>query len=206
MMEKSIFLKKVEKFKSFLKKEYLTSWNYFKESRKFIYSIVGIFCFFSLIGFFIPAPDYISDQILKFVEELLEQTKGMSHFEMINFIFLNNLQSSFFGMVYGAIFGVFPIIAAIVNGYLLGFISFKVVNVGGFLVLWRLFPHGIFELPAVFISLGMGLKLGTFILKDEKIESFKKFFLNSLKVFLFIVLPLLIVAAIIEGSLIFILK
>ena len=74
------------------------------------------------------------------------------------------------------------------------------------MVLWRIFPHGIFELPAVFISLGLGLKLGTFIFQRNKLKAFAEFFWNSLRVFLFIVLPLLIIAAIIEGSLIFLLE
>jgi len=57
-------------------------------------------------------------------------------------------------------------------------------------------------LPAIFLSFGLGIKLGTFILQKKKIESFKDYFLNSLRVFFFVILPLLIVAAIIEGVLI----
>ena len=90
-----------------------------------------------------------------------------------------------------------------INGYVLGFVAYLVVNSDGILVLWRLFPHGIFELPAIFISLGLGLKVGTFIFQKKKFESLKKYSLNSLRVFLFIVLPLLIIASIIEGSLIY---
>jgi len=69
--------------------------------------------------------------------------------------------------------------------------------------LWRILPHGIFELPAVFIALGMGLKFGGFIFQKEKIKSLREYFWNSLRVFLFVVLPLLIIAGIIEGTLIF---
>ncbi len=183
--------------------EYKKSWNFLKESKNFIYSIIGVFFVFSLIGFFITPPTEVSEQILKFIEELLQKTQGMGNLELISFIFLNNVQSSFFGMIFGIFLGIFPLIAAIANGYLLGFVSSLVVNSEGVFVLWRLFPHGIFELPAIFISLGLGLKIGTFIFQKKKIESLKKYFLNSLKVFLFIVLPLLIIAAIIEGTLIF---
>jgi uncharacterized membrane protein SpoIIM required for sporulation len=61
-------------------------------------------------------------------------------------------------------------------------------------------------LPAIFVSFGLGIKFGTFIFYKEKMKHFGEFFINSLRVFIFVVLPLLIIAAIIEGSLISILK
>lgn len=186
-----------------LKKEYKKCWNYLKESKKFIYIIVAVFFIFILFGFFIPVPASLTEQILKFIGELIEKTQGMSQGELIKFILLNNLQSSFFGMILGILLGVFPVIMAIANGYLLGFVSSISVQNSGFLVLWRLLPHGIFELPAVFISLSLGLKLGTFIFQKRKLESLRKYFWNSLRVFLLIVIPLLVIAGIIEGSLIF---
>jgi stage II sporulation protein M len=187
-----------------LKEQYNLSWNYINESRNFIYIIVGVFFVFSLIGFLIPAPDIVSEQIMKFVEELIKKTQGMSMLELIGFIFSNNLQSSFFGMVFGVLFGIFPIVAAIANGYLVGFVGLIAVESEGFSTLFRLFPHGIFELPAVFISLGLGLRFGMFIFQKEKTESLAKYFWNSLRVFLFVVIPLLIIAAIIEGTFIFV--
>ena len=183
--------------------EYKKSWNFIRESKNFIYSVIGIFFIFSLIGFFITTPTIIAEQILKFIEELLLKTKDMSQFELTKFIFFNNVQSSFFGIVFGIFLGIFPLIAVVTNGYVLGFVASLVVDSEGILALWRLFPHGIFELPAIFISLGLGLKIGTFIFQREKFESLKKYYLNSLRVFLFIVLPLLIIAAIIEGGLIY---
>jgi len=68
--------------------------------------------------------------------------------------------------------------------------------------MWRLVPHGIFELPAIFISLGIGLKFGTFIFQKNKSESFRRYLWNSLQLFVLIIMPLLIAAAIIEGALI----
>lgn len=197
-------LKKKENFN--LKKEYKKGFEYLKESRKFIYIIIGIFFLFVLLAYFIPTPKFLSDEIIKFLKEILSQTNGMSQFELIKFIIFNNVQSSFFGMLFGVLLGIFPILTAIVNGYLLGFVSLMSVNNGGILTLWRIFPHGIFELPAVFISLGLGLKLGLFIFKKNKKESFKNDLINSLRIFLLIVLPLLIIAGIIEGTLMIFVK
>ena len=186
-----------------LRKNYRKSFNYIKESRNFIYTIIGIFLIFALIGFFVPAPEQLAEQIMEFIEELINQIEGMSQMELINFIFFNNLQSSFFGMIFGVVVGIFPVVAALANGYLIGFVAAMSVNEFGILSLWRILPHGIFELPAIFISLGLGLKLGTFIFQKKKIKFLKEYLWNSIKVFLFVVLPLLIIAAVIEGTLIF---
>lgn len=193
--------KKKEKFNIF--NEYKKSLDYIKESKEFIFAIVIIFFTFFLIGFFVPVPESIYNQILDFLKELLERTKGMSHFELTRFIFFNNLQSSFYGLIFGFFMGIFSIIATISNGYILGFVSSLSVKSQGVFSLWRLFPHGIFELPAIFTSLGLGVKLGSFIFQKKKLESFRKYLLNSLRVFLLIIIPLLVIAAIIEGLLIF---
>jgi stage II sporulation protein M len=187
----------------FFRNNYFLSWEYIKSSRNFIYTAVVIFFIFSLIGFFIPAPQELSGKIMEFLEELLERTSGLSPENLIGFIFFNNLKGSFFGMLSGIFFGIFSILSLVVNGYLLGFVSSLSTSERGIFILWRLLPHGIFELPALFISLGLGLRLGSFIFQEKKIEFLKKSLLNSLRVFLFVVVPLLIIAAIIEGSFIF---
>lgn len=184
-----------------IKRQYKKTFEFLKESKIFIYSVIIIFFAFVLIGFFVPAPESFVEQIRKFIEELLKQTEGMSMSELIGFIIFNNLQTSFFGMIFGIILGIFPLLLTMSNGYLLGFVSKLSVQTDGFLSLWRLLPHGIFELPAVFISLGLGMKIGSFIFQREKLKSFKEYFLNSLRVFLFMVIPLLIIAGIIEGAL-----
>jgi uncharacterized membrane protein SpoIIM required for sporulation len=229
-----------KKTKIFFIENYRKSWEYIKESRNFIYTVLIIFLLFAFIGAFVPAPEFLEQQILEFIEELLRKTAEMSQGELMSFIFLNNLQSSFFGMIFGIALGIFSAITSVSNGYLLGFVSSKAVYEEGIFVLWRLLPHGIFELPALFISTGLGLKLGfpfiyryfkyywkrknifallagilflpfsiilTLILnKNLRKYQFKDFLFkvnNSLRVFLFIILPFLLIAAIIEGCLIF---
>ena len=186
--------------------DYRKFFDYIQESRKFIFLSIFIFIFFSLFGYFFQVPDFISSQIIKLITEIIEKTKDMSQMDMTIFIFLNNLKSSFFGMIFGVFLGIFPIFLLIVNGFLLGFVASLSVSSEGILSLWKVFPHGIFELPAVFISLGLGIRLGAFIFEKNKRKLFKYHFLNSLRVFLFIVIPLLFIAAVLEGILIFIFK
>ncbi|MEK6845088.1 MAG: stage II sporulation protein M [Nanoarchaeota archaeon] len=193
----------MKKNKFSLKKEYQKSWDYLKNSKKFVWIIIWIFLASALIGFFIPAPEILSQKIFEFVKEILLKTDGMSQSKLISFIFLNNIQSSFFGTIFGVFFGVFPIIFTIANGYLLGFVANLTIQENGIFSLWRLFPHGIFELPAVFISFALGLRIGASIFSRKKFRKFNETFISCLKVFVLIVIPLLIVAAIVEGTLIF---
>ena len=195
-------MRKQKNKSGFLRKNYGETWDYIKESRNFIYSIIAIFVLFTVFGFVLPVPAELEARIMDFIEQLLKQTEGLSQGELIRFIFWNNIQSSFVGMLFGVVLGIFPVISALVNGYLLGFVASRAADGSGLFVLWRLFPHGIFELPALFISLGLGLRLGTFIFERDKLKTLKRYLLKSAKTFLFVVIPLLIIAAIIEGSLI----
>lgn len=183
--------------------EYKKSWKYIVESKKFIYSIVAIFFIFALVGFLFPIPDFLHNEILNFIRDILEKTENLSQSEMIWFILLNNIQSSFLGVLFGFIYGIFPLIVTIANGYVLGFVLSMSVESAGVASLLKIVPHGIFELPAIFISLGLGLKFGTFVFQKNKAKSFKNYLINSLRIFILIVIPLLIIAGIIEGTLIF---
>ncbi len=182
-----------------VKEQYIKSWEFIKESKNFIFVIIGIFFLSTLIGFFIPVPDSLSKLILSYIKDIVKQTSNLSGLELIAFIFFNNLKSSFFGLILGIFFGILPSFIAIFNGYILGFVSFESVKENGIFILWRLLPHGIFELPAVFISLGLGMKLATSLFNKKEL---RKNFIDALRTFLFVVIPLLIIAAIIEGTLI----
>jgi len=186
--------------------EYRESWKYIKESKKFIYLVAGIFLLFLLIGFFIPTPEFLYDEIMKFLKGLLTETQNMSQLDLIGFIISNNVQSTFLSIILGMFLGIFPLASTVANGYMLGFVSSISINNSGLLSLFRILPHGIFEIPAIFISLGLGLKTGMFIFHKDKIKTFRNYFCNSLRVFLLIVVPLLILAGIIEGTLMFLLK
>lgn len=188
--------------KEYFKKSYKEVWGYLKECKNYILFAIWLFVLFILIGFFVPAPEEISKLIQEFINDLLEETTGLNLWQMIWFIFKNNFISSSIGLLFGVILGIFPMLSAVANGYILGFVSKFVVDEVGYLSLWRMLPHGIFELPAVMISLGLGIKFGMFVFSKKPGKEFARRCALSLKTFLFIILPLLIIAAIIEGTLI----
>ncbi len=188
--------------KGFFKGNFSLSWKFLKESKDFIYVAVGIFLFFVILGSIFPVPNVLKTELLKLVKELVNSTVGMNFYQITLYIFWNNIRSAFSAMIFGIFFGLVPVIGAIFNGYLLGFVASKSVSQQGILVLWRLFPHGIFELPAILIAMGIGMKLGSVWFLKNKLFSLKDYLVNAVRVFFFIVLPLLVVAALIEGALI----
>jgi stage II sporulation protein M len=181
-------------------------WKYLKENQNYFLVILFLFSYSAMIGFFFPV--FFKEVIEEFIKKLIEKTAGMNFFQLLVFIFQNNLTTAFTGLLLGLALGLFPLLSIFFNGYVLGFVVSKTTDVFGYGVLWRLIPHGIFELPALIISLGLGLKLGMFIFaKEGKRKKQLMYDLeNSLRIFVFIVLPLLLAAAIIETSLMFLIS
>lgn len=197
------FVKNKDSSTSFFRYNYGKCFSFLKESKNHIYFMLGMFFIVAIFGFIFPI--FFKEQIFDLMKQLSAMFEGLNAYQTIALIFLNNLKASFMMIILGFIFGIVPILSGINNGYLLGFVARYSVRENGILVLWRILPHGIFELPAIFISMGLGLKIGLGILLrgKNKNETFKRNFKESMRVFLFIIMPLLIVAATIEGLLIY---
>ena len=191
--------KKIKKGK-FWSTHYKACWGFLRESRNYIIVSLGVFCMFFIVGFGLPI--FFNEQIFAMIEEMILKFEGLGVFETIGLIFLNNIQASFFAIVFGVGVGLFPLFGAIFNGYLLGFVARFAVEEGGILVLWRLVPHGIFELPAIILSIGIGIKLGIDVLFAEGRKKFEKDFREAMRFFLFVIFPLILIAGIIEGILV----
>jgi stage II sporulation protein M len=183
-----------------LKKHFKQAVKYLNESRNYVFFIVLLFLISVIFG-------YVYDYKFLFFNELIQklvlEIQGKNLFEITIFILQNNLFSCFLGLFLGVFFAFIPAVICVVNGLLIGFVIKKVVFLTSFVELWKLLPHGIFELPAVFISLGLGIKLGAFIISKDPFFVLKQRIYESANVFLLIVFPLIVLAAIIESVLIF---
>ncbi len=199
-------MKKKKDFFGFLKDNYLKSWSYLKKSKDFILIIVSLFILFSFIGFFVPVPEGLTQQLMEYLREILSKAEGLNFLELFWFIFFNNFKVSFTGMMAGVLLGIFPILQAVANGYVLGFVSFTSVKIQGIFSLWKILPHGVFELPAVLIALGLGMRLGFLVFFKNFKKNFKEGLVESVRAFIFVVFPLLLLAALIESLLIILLK
>jgi len=198
---------------NFIVQNFYSGLNYIYNSRKYIYFIIWIFVLFALIGLFVPTPAAFDSYIIDILKQIVDRTQGLNTFELIGFILWNNFLVSAIGILLGIAFCFIPLSISVSNGYILGYVFRNIFDKMGFIqggsYLWRILPHGIFELPAVMISLGIGIRLGVSFFSSLNKNSFKKFsgdFKNALKTLFFVVLPLLVIAAIIEGYLIKILN
>jgi len=181
------------------------SLKYLREIKNYFWFVLFLFFGIGILGYFFPV--FFEEWVLNLIKEIMQETEGLDALGLIRYIFINNFQSSFFAMLFGIFFGIIPFMVLVVNGYFLGFVANGVVDSEGLLVLWRLLPHGVFELPAVFISIAIGLRLGVFLIVyrgENKLKEFRKWLIDALRVFVFVVVPLLVIAAVIEGWLIWV--
>jgi len=118
------------------------------------------------------------------------------------FIFLKNVSALLLSFIFSPVLCLLPVLALMVNGALLSFISEVILqeNSLGFL-LSGLLPHGIFELPALIIGGAAALSFGTAVLTVPFRRERRKLLLQNLKQsawYLVIACILLVPAAIIE--------
>lgn len=117
-------------------------------------------------------------------------------------LFGNNLRAMVLSTLYGFVpFLYLPALSMGVNAILLGMVASS-VNGQWLLLAAGILPHGIFELPALCLSLAAGLclcqNINRYIRKNEK-GFMKPLLLNILRVTGLVVIPLLVVAAIMES-------
>ena len=117
-------------------------------------------------------------------------------------LFGNNLRAMVLSTLYGFIpFLYLPALSMGVNAILLGMVASS-VNGQWLLLAAGILPHGIFELPALCLSLAAGLclcqNINRYIRKNEK-GIMTPLLLNILRVTGLVVIPLLVVAAIMEN-------
>ncbi len=168
------------------------------------YLVIIIFVFFgSLIAGYASAASFpsMAETLMKGFSARFGPLLTMSPLYIMLTIFLNNSFVSLLSLVLGMALGIFPLIFIAFNGYFVGVVSYIVGQQKGFLFIFlALLPHGIIELPMVFLSASTGLRLGyhVFLYFIGKPTELKKEFLGGLKFYFQLIMPLLLVAAIIE--------
>ena len=112
-------------------------------------------------------------------------------------LFGNNLRA----MVLSILYGFIPFALSMgVNAAIIGMLA-AMIDGQWLLLAAGILPHGIFELPALFLSLAAGLclcrNINVYIRKNEK-GIMKPLLLNILRVVVLLVVPLLVLAAVAE--------
>lgn len=138
------------------------------------YSWIVMAFFFFMLGILAPALFAENFSLVQLIEENMQVIEDMASrvFEGsplvgILLLFINNLLASLQVMLLGFLIGIPTLLGLFANGALLGHVLLTLgergMDVWSFLFLGIL-PHGIFELPAFFISAAFGLKIGFHLL------------------------------------------
>ena len=165
--------------------------------------ITLVFIFSTAAGFMYSSMHPESSMLsLEGVNEFFELIKNLPPIGIMIFIFLNNAIKSLIILMLGIGFGVIPLIFIALNGYIIGIVVKIVSDESGFVyVLSAIIPHGILELPMVFISAAIGLKIGAemFLSITGQTADIKMEFLRGVRFYFSWVMPLLFVAAVVEA-------
>jgi len=125
-----------------------------------------------------------------------------SNFQLAIEIFFNNLRTTII-MLLGGTFLFIPLLILMVNGFLVGFVLRLFLEEGHsiFEFIQSLFLHSIFELPAVFISAAIGIRIGlAYILpKGNRVVAVSERIKEAGAIYIAIVIPLLLLAAFAEA-------
>ncbi|WP_134704814.1 stage II sporulation protein M [Ammoniphilus sp. YIM 78166] len=186
-----------------------------KANSRFLWLGTLIFVGSALLGYLnAEGIQAIAEQFMKELERIAEKIqKNGSVFYTFWVIFQNNVLASLTMLGLGVFFGIYPFMALVTNGVLLGFLlkvfAMKGVNPIGILV-FGILPHGIIEIFAVIMAAAIGIKYGSLVFRllgnlgsqDRRsgiLEEFKAN-LRDLPVTVGAVVVLLFIAAIVESA------
>jgi stage II sporulation protein M len=118
-------------------------------------------------------------------------------------IFANNAVKTLLVIILGIAGGIIPVGFLLFNGYALGLVLHASTQSRGILsTLLAIAPHGLFELPAVLVGASIGLYLGLQAIKRWRGQheiNLKSDLGRGLRFFWSVILPLLLIAALIEA-------
>ena len=157
-----------------------------------------------IIGFI--KPNFAADYVNRFAQQVEDMGIQLEDGSIsISMLFYNNVQAVFATIIYGFIpFIKFPVIALGTNAMMLGaFAAYYLHNgISIMLYLASLIPHGIFEIPAIIYAIALGIYLCEQVslrLRTKKKGLVRKAWFEISGVLVFRVLPLLLIAAVVEA-------
>jgi uncharacterized membrane protein SpoIIM required for sporulation len=174
---------------------------------------LAAFCLFlvgSLVGFLVSLGDpsfqrfFLGSQMADTIERRVMWTHSIVAIKPLvsTAVMTNNLVVSFGAFALGVTGGVGTIYMLVTNGLLLGVIAAACSQAGMSLQLWQFVaPHGVLELPAIFIAGGGGLLIARGLLFPGLLarrDSLVKYGGQGVRLALGVI-PILVVAGIIEG-------
>lgn len=145
----------------------------------------------------------LTDQFVNTLAEFVGMFKGMPKWKLAAAIFFNNSFKTLLAILLGPALGLVPIIFLLANGAALGVaLSLSIHARGWSASLLSILPHGIIELPAVFLGTSIGVMLGVQTIQrltgrsDTNLSGEMG---SALKYYCTVIVPLLFLAALVEA-------
>jgi stage II sporulation protein M len=199
-----------------IKELYLQEWERFKKDYVKIFLLIMVISLTASLFFyfFLVANEEITmmgmEQLVEVFEEL-GMTPGMSQLEMFNLILMQNLRASLVTIALGIIPIVVlplasPALTTISVSVVMAFVKIQEGNVLN-TVLYTILPHGVVELPALFISGSVGVFLSLNVLRkifpreDEEEVQLQPIIVQAVRTYFLVIVPLIVVAALLESFL-----
>ncbi|MGZ6550875.1 MAG: stage II sporulation protein M [Tumebacillaceae bacterium] len=139
-----------------------------RQNRAYIWVAAGLFLVGAVLGLL------FADEMMKYVASSLDKIKDLAETAQAKnnpaytslLLFKNNLSAAVYMLCSGVLLGVVTALSLVLNGLMVGVVFAQIGGHGSLwlTILFGLVPHGIFELPAIFISAAFGLKLGRCLL------------------------------------------
>lgn len=160
-----------------------------------------LFTFSFVMGFYLG--EDLDPSALEELAGVFPDIENTSILGLFAFIVINNIGKSLLFMLLGLILSVPPTLFVIINGFFIGWLTYSVSLERdlGFVIL-ALLPHGIVEVPAILMSMSMGMGLGYQVInKIRGLPGLGEEWRNAWSLYLWRIAPLLIIAAILEVTL-----
>lgn len=176
---------------------------YIKETVSCIKLQLLIVMLLFMIGLVIGVYDILNlnSIVFEIIRTILQPFEERQGFYLFISIFLHNVKATAVIVYSGIFFSIMPIVSSFMNGLVIGALptipglsnSFSILE-----IFIRLAPHGIFEIPALAISLALGLNFGSWPFRKNRKDFIKRIFKDISLCYIKIIIPLLIIAALIE--------
>jgi len=176
------------------------TWEYIKKSKTKIIILAAVFLLGAMLGLLsYPQMKEQTKEIAGMLKNLvIGESKPLTALK----IFLKNLEASFLALIIGPTI-ILPLIVVFSNGFLTGLIVNMAREKGktAAKIATSLLPHGVIELLAFFLTISMSMDI-TFAAINPKgrprLKAVKETTKKALKTYITTVIPLLLIAALIE--------
>lgn len=189
-----------------------TEWECFKSFyMKPFFWVTGISMVMGIVSYFVLVSNeelttHFMGELMTMIEDI-GVTAESTHTEMFWVIFMNNIRAAAIMILLGLVPVIFlPAMSAIITimsvSVLIAFMHIQGETVTE-MVVFGLIPHGVVELPAIFLAGAIGIHLSLSIFRkfftDRPDILLKEVFMRVGNSFVLLVFPMILVAALIEG-------